>query len=210
MGNRLLRGTNVPAEFKSVRFTDYDLDRGDPYILERLEAWQPTSRRPSVLMQGAPGLGKTMLAAATLNEYQDGFSKPQGVKDSTLVALQQERHPAYFIQMAEWLNLQLRSFRLHDQVCAGLIDSEEYLEIERLLDDLLCSVQLLVVDDVGKEHRTSSGFAEDAFDHLVRTRHHHGLHTIYTTNLALPSWSQQYSESMQDMIRRSSLVLKFR
>ena len=67
-----------------------------------------------------------------------------------------------------------------------------------------------VVDDVGKEHTTRSGFAEDTFDLLVRARHNAGLFTIYTSNVPFSRWSADYSDSMQNLIKRSALVLEFR
>jgi DNA replication protein DnaC len=212
MADRLLTETNIPEQFRTALYGDYiiDDDGGDPRILKQLIEWDPSPKKPSLLMYGKPGLGKTLLACATLNEYQSQFRPPNGVDDSVITVLRQERFPVYFVQLAEWVGLQIRSFGLQKEATAGIRDPTEYLEIDQLLQDLMRRVQMLVVDDVGKEHTTATGFAQDAFDLLVRTRHNRGLWTIYTSNVPLSQWSAQYSDSMQSLIRRSSLVLKFR
>ena len=115
----------------------------------------------------------------------------------------------YFIQLAEWVDLQIRSFKLHEEVMKGMREPDEYLELDQLLQDLKNRVEVLVVDDVGHEHRTDSGFAVDTFDSLVRTRHNNGFPTIYTTNVPLRQWGKKYTPAMQSIIERSSLVLTF-
>jgi DNA replication protein DnaC len=132
------------------------------------------------------------------------------VPDDLMIILLQEKFPVYFIQLSEFIALHLKIIRLQSRVDRGTIDPTEYEAVEQLLEDLKSRVKLLVVDDVGKEHRTASGFAQDEFDLLVRTRHNRGLATIYTSNIPLEEWSNQYSASMQNLIQRSSLVLEFR
>jgi len=116
----------------------------------------------------------------------------------------------YFVQLAELIEMHIRLFRLQGGCERGsLSDPTEYWNLDQLLEDLKYTVKLLVVDDVGKEHRTATGFAEDQLDFLVRTRLNRGLPTIYTSNVPLYQWGSQYSESMRSCIERSSLVLEF-
>lgn len=208
--DRLLRTTNVPRQFKDVAFADFDprrLRHGDE-ILNFIETWDPTDAKPGLVFQGGPAKGKTMLASAVVNEYHHQFPL-KDVPSKVQTILRQERLPVYFIQLAELISLQIRSFKLHDLVVKNLTPPEEYLEIDQLLQDLLDRVQVLVIDDVGKEHSTASRWSEDSFDLLVRSRHNKGLVTIYTTNLPLSRWATQYSESMCSFIRRSSEIVKF-
>lgn len=212
MTDLLLTNTNVPAMFRDILFEDYDVERrpGNRSIMRKLDAWDSTESKPALVLQGIPGVGKTMLAAATLNEYHEGYtSNKDDICDKAMLVLLQQKCPVYFIQLAELIDLQIRLFRLQNDVDKGIREPAEYLDLDQLLQDLKTRVKVLVIDDVGKEHHTGTGFAQDAFDLLVRTRHNGGLTTIYTTNVPIRQWSSLYSDSMRSLIERSSLVLDF-
>jgi DNA replication protein DnaC len=178
--------------------------------MRQLDEWEPTDSKPALVLQGLPGVGKTMLASATLNEYHEGYTaNKEGIPYGAMLVLLQQKCPVYFMQCAEYINLQIRMFRLQNDVDKGIREPSEYLDLDRLLQDLKTRVKVLVIDDVGKEHHTGSGFAQDEFDLLVRTRHNSGLTTIYTTNVPVKEWGRVYSDSMQSIIERSSLTLTF-
>lgn len=212
MTDLLLTNTNVPALFRNALFEDFDVKRrpGNKTIRQQLEDWEPTDSKPALVLQGLPGVGKTLLASATLNEYHEGYSvnKPN-VPDAARLVLLQQKCPVFFIQLAEYINLQIRLFRLQNDVDKGIREPTEYLDLDTLLQDLKSRVKVLVIDDVGKEHHTSTGFAEDEFDLLMRTRHNNGFTTIYTTNVPIHRWAFLYSDSNRSMIERSSLLLNF-
>lgn len=53
----------------------------------------------------------------------------------------------------------------------------------------------LLIDDVGKEHRGGSGFAQNTFDNLIRYRVQHRLPTFLTTNLTKSEIEVIYGDS---------------
>lgn len=205
-------GTNIPARFERVMFSDYDVDRGRVSVAKKIRQWEPTADRPGLLLVGSPGLAKTLLACATLNEFQSAALTPSMQKRSLVIrqALLQQRFPVYFIQMAEWIQAQIRCFQLQQDVKTGIRGPDEYVALDTLLQDLMDRVKMLVIDDVGKEHRTSSAFAEDAFELLVRTRFNSGLPTVFTSNMHLREWGSTYSDSMRSFIERNCAMIEFR
>jgi hypothetical protein len=79
------------------------------------------------------------------------------------------------------------------------------------------SVDLLVVDDLGKEHPGETGFTERLFENLVRERCASQRVTIVTTNLPLRrgadgprAMSTVYIPSMLEVLRESIYPLHFR
>ena len=220
MPDLLLQNTGIPKQFRRAHLSDYITEptddseySGNVRVLKALNEWAPTTSHPSVLLFGPPARGKTLLASALLNEQHAAIPhqhtrEGRRFNRTEMIWWRQRKCPVYFVQMAELVNMHLRLMRLRDEVYRGIRDSEEYLDLDRLVEDFSRRVKFLVLDDVGKEHRTSTGFAQDVFDTLVRTRHNAGLSTIMTSNVPLSAWAKDYSESMQSLIRRSSLVLR--
>ena len=147
------------------------------------------------------------MAVASLNERQRRweFKTRTGelLPPESLRVLRQSKCPAYFVQLAELIEMHKRSFDLKD------LDENAWRDQVTLLDDLANKAKWLVIDDVGKEYTTSSGFSIDTFDLLVRTRHNNGFNTIFTSNMPLERWGTCYSESMLSFIKRTSEIVKF-
>lgn len=207
MSDLLLQDAHIPAAYTKACYRDYLVD--EPYRVEALRQvcnWKPTTAEPNLLLWGKPGLGKTFLAVASLNERQWRweFRTKSGtlLPNESVKVLRQNKLPVYFIQLAELINLHIRSFNMDKE-------TQEYIDLANLLNDLAVRAKWLVVDDVGKEHSTASNFSIDTFDALVRSRFNSGLNTIFTSNLPLSRWESCYSESMRNFIERTSRVVKF-
>jgi DNA replication protein DnaC len=208
MTDLLLQDPHIPSAFRGISYSDYHLNTFTRQrSFREVSNWRPTKEKPNLLLYGTPGLGKTFLAVASLNERQKlwEFRTKSGtaIPKESLAVLRQNHCPVYFIQLAELIDMHIKSFNLKD------IDEEAWADLVNLLDGLTSRAKWLVVDDVGKEHSTSSGFSNDTFDLLVRSRFNNGLFTIFTSNLPPSQWAACYSESMRSFIQRSSQVVQF-
>ena len=109
----------------------------------------------------------------------------------------------------QWLSLNYQVFmiRFADYKNAltatyGDKDSEEYQEAKRVLR-LAEKATLLVLDDIGQEHRTSSGFTESILHELIRRRVEDSRPTIVTTNVEPDDMYSVYGPSF-DSFRREA------
>lgn len=168
--------------------------------LKRIRAWIElvargdiirASGRPSsgkgLLITGSPGHGKTTVAVAAIQEMIKTFSMENFASETGAVLVR----PVYFTTFAELLNLKGRTMEDNqntedNQILSGMLGEAK--------DDAY-NVRVLVIDDLGKEHTTASGWQKNMFHHVLRTRHSKGLPTIVTTNYALQLWESIYGAS---------------
>ena len=126
-----------------------------------------------MMLVGEPGHGKTTLASVALQEL-------------ILTMPFDNTNPAVFIDYPKFLRYQKESWQDESR--------EDFMQ--RLYGDVKNSVDILILDDLGKEYRTATGWAENTFDALLRSRFNAGLPTIVTTNVPMKSWGAVYGEPM--------------
>lgn len=127
----------------------------------RLRGDYPSRREDigrGLMLWGKNGTRKTTLAAAIATEVQ-------------WLSL---NYQVFMIRFADYKNALTATY--------GDKDSEEYLEAKRVLR-MAEKATLLVLDDIGQEHRTSSGFTESILHELIRRRVEDSRPTIVTTNV---------------------------
>lgn len=78
------------------------------------------------------------------------------------------------------------------------------------LEQRILGVDLLVIDDLGKEYRTSSGFAENQLETIVRARVQRLKTTIMTSNVHPKELKKLYSEDFSALMRESMIQLNVR
>jgi superfamily II DNA/RNA helicase len=71
----------------------------------------------------------------------------------------------------------------------------------------LSAIKVLVLDDIGKEYRTASGWAENTFDALLRARFNAGLPTIVTTNVPIKDWGDTYGQPMGSFVKEAFMPI---
>lgn len=70
------------------------------------------------------------------------------------------------------------------------------------------SVDVLVVDDLGKEHESGSGYARSQLELLVRERYANGRVTMFTTNLTPDNISDALKTSTINVITSTATAVK--
>lgn len=80
---------------------------------------------------------------------------------------------------------------------------EEGLSIEARIE----MVDLLILDDIGKEYRTNSGYAENALETLLRSRVQKVRTTILTGNVHPKELQKIYSEDFSALLKESMIPI---
>lgn len=147
-----------------------------------------------LILTGNPGVGKTTALCIAG------------------VAIQESRRSRVrYITMADYVRRQIQLIRLEPRVRARDADAvAECTRLESYFNSLYTDIEVLILDDLGKEHSTSSGFNRDEFDYLLRTRWSHRRTTLITTNLRPGSWKSCYGPSMEDFLHEATNVVEFR
>jgi DNA replication protein DnaC len=136
-----------------------------------------------LLIYGKPGRGKTTLALAALQDMMRTFPLEAFAPAEHGVVIR----PCYFITFNGILDLK------------GSLMSDPTVEEQIIYNGILgeCqddayNIRVLIIDDLGKEHASLSGWQKNLFHHVLRTRFNNGLPTIITTNIELDDWDGLY------------------
>lgn len=185
----------------------------DPADIKKVQTWVKTvgsgkviqadgakSCGKGLLIYGEPGNGKTTLGLVALQEMLKSFTLDAFKPSENKVLVR----PCYFITFNSLLELK-----------GAIIDGDH--EAALLMDGLLgeanddaYNVRVLMIDDVGKEHVSGSGWQRSMLHHILRTRFNNGLPTIVTTNNELSTWDALYGDATESFAREafSYLILK--
>lgn len=133
-----------------------------------------------LMLVGPPGTGKTTLAALTLQEIFIHYHL--AVKFLTQVDFYQAR----LTQVRAEKSKDWEALNAADLVVRG---TEE--------------MPVVVLDDMGKETKTDTGFSQNDVDALLRNRYRFMRPTIITSNYPASAWGKRYNESMGSFIREA-------
>jgi DNA replication protein DnaC len=184
----------VPARFVGKRLSDYDTSIGSSKVLDEVTSYIETfdgHRKTGLglLFLGPPGRGKSLLSCIALNEVA-----AQGYNCFYTT------YYAYVKREQSLFELRTAWEKTGDQDAY-----DEWQDVRRLVKAMRNEVDLLVLDDVGKEHKTTSRYAEDECDFLLRYRFDKGLPTIISSNMPVPSWGHRYGDSMESFLYEAFL-----
>lgn len=149
-----------------------------------------------VILYGAPGHGKTALVSVALQEALRASQPSSWGKRWTRRT--QPARGAYMAPYRHFPTLTQRQFN------DGTTEEDDKLLLDiRGGRQVGTAIRLLVLDDVGKEHRTGSGWASGFFEDLIRTRAYEGWPTVITTNLRPSEWKSAYGDSCESFMHEA-------
>lgn len=146
-----------------------------------------------LLLAGKPGRGKSTVAAAIIQDIMRNSPLSSfDVSDGVVLI-----RPCYFATFNDIL-------KLEGSMMDSPTDWDEVL-YHGLLGEAHDSynVRVLVIDDVGKEHASLSGWQRNVLHHVLRTRFNQGLPTIVTTNVMLDDWGSLYGDATESFAKEA-------
>lgn len=181
---------NIPIKYRGRRLKDYSYAHASGaeakaaanIFINNFEEHYVSSKRAAagifpdnrdnigrgLLLVGPNGTGKSTLANAILTEIQ--YRSPS--------------YRVFYIRFSDWKKALTSTFTKEDTE-----EKARGLKILRLVE----LSHAVVLDDVGQEHRTDSGFTQKEFHELTRIRYEAARPTIVTTNVT--DFSGVYGES---------------
>lgn len=152
-----------------------------------------------LLIVGQPGHGKTTFAVSIIQEMlRNNAPESFSIPDGKVLA-----RPCYFSTFNDIIDLK------------GALMGEHTDEQERLFlgmhgecDDDAYNIRVLVIDDVGKEHSSGSGWQRTMLHHILRTRFNNGLPTIVTTNLRTDAWDSAYGDATGSFLQEAFVTIE--
>jgi nucleoside-triphosphatase THEP1 len=145
---------------------------------------RPLEYGQGLLMAGAPGTGKTTMAA------------------SLACDVRRWRKSVYFVRYPEYVDRER-------YIASGRDDDAAHLARCHASVSRVAAAHLVVLDDVGHEHLTASRFAEDTLAAILRNRFTNGQPTIITTNLTGDHWRNRYSPALRSFVSEATRLLAF-
>ncbi|MBD0734080.1 ATP-binding protein [Streptomyces sp. CBMA29] len=139
-----------------------------------------------LLLTGMPGTGKTTAAAAAACEVRRSGKS------------------VYFTRWADHVD---RARDLHSRLLRDA-NPEEVSAAMRAVQRVQ-EAFLAVLDDVGQERVTDTGFGVELLESTLRGRYDAGKPTIVTSNLSSARWTSRYSSPLRSFITQACRIVVF-
>jgi DNA replication protein DnaC len=142
---------------------------------------------------GQNGVGKTHLACVVMAAAMDARHKIECIELSTYIDLWQE---LWGVQKSDYDEDLERAHYLREQL--------RYIK----------RVHFLLLDDLGREHESVSGWSNERVFDLLRYRYNRCLPTLITTNIPIENpqakmdLKRRYSEGMSSFLQEATIIIE--
>lgn len=89
-------------------------------------------------------------------------------------------------------------------------DTPAHPDSSELMRDRVREARFLVIDDLGKEYRSGSEFAEAQLGFLLRERVRNNLVTCFTSNLMPTEFSEEYGVSTGQLVKECMVPIRLK
>lgn len=145
---------------------------------------------------GPNGVGKTHLACAVLSAAKGAGYKIECIEMSTWIDLHHELWWATDMlkrSQSEWVSDHFEEIEDKAYAAEGRL---QYIKME---------ARFLLLDDVGREHQSQSGWSSEQVFDLIRFRHNRGLPTLITTNQTWDALDARYTEGLGSYLQEATI-----
>lgn len=193
VGELKMRRTNIPRRF----WWKHSFEDWSEGTVSRAKEWlahYETGENGGVGLHiaGPAGTGKTALACHVgerlVMEYFSLSNTDYGV---------------YFIRSDEYVEMQRNLPSLERFSNEDLESAERSQQHRHLIEDIQFHIPVLILDDLGKEYVTGTGFANDLLERTIRSRFDREKATIITTNFTVDEFTAHFSESMESFMKEA-------
>lgn len=140
---------------------------------------------------GQNGVGKTHLACSVMAAASDAGYRCECIELDTYIDMYLEKFG---------LNTRISKFGYDD-------DGERALELDDHLRYIEMQAQFLLLDDLGRETESRSGWSNHQVFNLLRYRHNRGLVTLVTTNLPFRELDTRYTEGLASLLEEATITV---
>lgn len=144
---------------------------------------------------GPSGVGKTLLASIVLNSAESQGYRIEAIELARYVGLHKDQFSL----------AQLMKETHEDEIVDQYVKVRQHVRYIQGLSKR--SADWVLLDDVGREFPSGSGWSQGEFFDTLRSRWNRGLPTILTTNLPMIELEYRYTEGLTSLLMESSEII---
>lgn len=203
---------NIPHHLQTATLSRFDGHLPEEVVKQArvlVELWHGRESNRGLALFGKPGRGKTSLISAMLCRFIT-----LDMRGATMPGLMSMRPPAYFTTLSQYHDLGYEQMSVEKMLDRAPGDwdrlAQEWTALRERRHWIKRELPVLLLDDVGKEHPTRSGYSEAGFYALMRERFNAGLATSMTSNLTQAEFREAYGEAQLSFLSEACVVFEIK